>query len=298
MELRDIEYFAVIAEHGNVRRAAEALDLSPPALSKSLRRLERSLQATLVKRTPKGVELTAVGSALLAQVQRIRLTLADVAREATDLSEGSAGHLRIGVGSGLAEALPAAYARVIKDAPRLTMEISVTDNDVTSPALRKGELDMVFNVASGFPSDGLIEEPIFQDEFVVCASVRHRLAKTRRVSMAALAEERWALPPSNVPLRPWLDRAFQERGLLLPRVAVETRSTRLRLQLIGVSALIGFVSRRAVRAAGRELGIKELPAKELVWLRSVCATYREDAYLSPAARRMIKALKSSAGREL
>ena len=63
MELRDIEYFAVVAEHGNLRRASEALGLSPPALSKSLRRLEESMQAKLVERTPKGVALTPVGAA-------------------------------------------------------------------------------------------------------------------------------------------------------------------------------------------------------------------------------------------
>jgi DNA-binding transcriptional LysR family regulator len=51
------------------------LGLSPPALSKSLRRLEKQMQAKLVSRTPKGVELTPVGCALFAQVHRIRLTL-------------------------------------------------------------------------------------------------------------------------------------------------------------------------------------------------------------------------------
>src|ERR1700752_4829036 len=103
MELRDIEYFAVIAEHGNVRRAAETLQLSPPALSMSLRRLEKAMGAKLVMRTPKGVELTAVGSALQAQVGRIRLTLDDVTREAADLSHGRAGHLRIGASGGNSE---------------------------------------------------------------------------------------------------------------------------------------------------------------------------------------------------
>ena len=65
MELRDIEYFTVVAEHGNLGRAAEALGLSQPALSKSLRRLEHEIGAKLVKRTPKGVELSAEGMALL-----------------------------------------------------------------------------------------------------------------------------------------------------------------------------------------------------------------------------------------
>lgn len=102
MELRDIEYFAVVAEHGHLGRAAEALGLSTPALSKSLRRLEGSLQAKLVKRTPKGVELTAEGNALLSRVRGLRLSLADVTREIADLSQGRTGHLRV-------DAHPGAY---------------------------------------------------------------------------------------------------------------------------------------------------------------------------------------------
>jgi hypothetical protein len=62
MELRDIRYFAVVAEHLNIGRAAEALDLSATALTKSLRRLEKSVGEKLVQRAPKGVSLTAVGA--------------------------------------------------------------------------------------------------------------------------------------------------------------------------------------------------------------------------------------------
>ena len=65
MELRDIEYFAVLAEHKHFGRAAAALGITQPALSKSLQRLETVLLATrLVERTAKGVELTAEGIAL------------------------------------------------------------------------------------------------------------------------------------------------------------------------------------------------------------------------------------------
>ena len=78
MELRDLRYFAVIAEHGSVRRAAEALNLSQPGLSKSLRRLEQELRTKLVARTAKGVELTAVGSVLAAQIGRLQLSFEDV----------------------------------------------------------------------------------------------------------------------------------------------------------------------------------------------------------------------------
>src|SRR3954465_10425892 len=110
MEWRDIEYFAVLAEHGPVGRAAEALRRSQPAVSKSLRRLEEALEVKLVKRTPKGVELTPEGSALLMRARGLRLSLQDVAREVKDIAQGLVGHLRIGVGESLAEyLLPGAF---------------------------------------------------------------------------------------------------------------------------------------------------------------------------------------------
>ncbi len=300
MELRDIEYFAVVAEHGNVGRASEALGLSPPALSKSLRRLEKSLQVKLVKRTPKGVELTSVGTALLAQVSRLRLALDDVAREAADLSQGRAGHLRIGAGPSIVEhLLPAAYTALLKDAPNLTLEISVTDNDVMAPALRNGELDLIFNVIPPSPYEGLVQKHLFDDEWVVCASTHHPLAKRKRVTLTDLAQERWVLPlPNNLSreflMQQWLSRAFQDRGLPPPRVAVATRSVRLRLQTSAFSNLLSFTSRRILRQAGPRFRLAEVPVKELRWRRPVGVIYREGGYLSPAARRLIEILKSTA----
>src|SRR5437764_4202543 len=129
MELRDLEYFAVIAEHGHLGRAADALHLSQPALSKSLRRLEQILDVKLVNRTPKGVELTAEGSMLLLRVRELRLSLRSVAREIADMSEGREGHLRIGVGSPVSEQLlTSAFAALLKDAPRIKLLVSTSDN--------------------------------------------------------------------------------------------------------------------------------------------------------------------------
>lgn len=129
MELRDIEYFAVIAEHGHLGRAADALGLSRPALSKSLRRLGETLQVNLVKRTPKGVHLTAEGAVLLRRAQDLRLSLKSVAREVADLSEGRVGHLRIGTtGTIVDEFLSPVLINQLKDAPRTQVIVIVSDN--------------------------------------------------------------------------------------------------------------------------------------------------------------------------
>jgi DNA-binding transcriptional LysR family regulator len=90
-QLRDIEYFSVVAEHGHLGRAADALRLTQPALSKSLHRLEQAMQAKLARRTSKGMALTLVGVALVSRVRQLRLSLEDITREVADLAQGRAG---------------------------------------------------------------------------------------------------------------------------------------------------------------------------------------------------------------
>src|SRR4051812_32757705 len=118
MDMRDIEYFSAIAAHRHIGRAAEALGLTQPALSKSVRRLEAATRSQLLERTRKGVEVTPAGSVLLARTTSLRLALNDVTREIADLSAGRTGHIRIGFGADTAEdLLPAVCAALINETP-------------------------------------------------------------------------------------------------------------------------------------------------------------------------------------
>ena len=294
MELRDLEYFAVVAEHGHVGRAAEALGLSQPALSKSLRRLEKAMQAKLVKRTPKGVELTAVGSALHMHVHRLRLSLNDVVHEAADLSQGRAGHLRVGAGAGMGDhLLAAACSALLMAAPKVTLALTVAPNAVLLPALHNGEHDLV---VSGIPHSSykdLVQERLYDDEFVVYASVNHRLAKRKRVTITDLAQERWALSAPNDLSWKRVHRVFEDNSLPPPRIAFETTAALVRVQAVASSDLLSFSSRRVLQQVWRQFPLAELRVKELAWTRSVGVSYRKDAYLSPAALRFIQILKAT-----
>lgn len=296
MQLRDIEYFAVVAEHRHLGRAAEALGLSTPALSKSLRRLEKSAEAKLVRRTPKGVDLTAVGQALLSHVRQLRLAHVDLAREVADLAHGRAGHLRIGTGPATAEnTLPAACSALLREAPKVTLNITVSNNDAMLPELRNGNLDIVVNFIPQFPYHDLVQELLWEDEFVVCAAVNHRLAERKRVTLADLVQERWAVTAASAFLT-WqsLHRAFEQGGLPAPQITLVSESVMLRLRAVGSTDLLGLVPRRSVRSVPTEVRLAILPVEELNQLRRVGVFYRKDGYLSPAARRLIELLKSAA----
>jgi len=295
VELRDLEYFAVVAEHGNLRRAAEALDLSQPALSKTLRRLEQAIGAKLVKRTPKGVELTTVGTAMLQHAQRLQLSRDDITREVADLGQGRVGYLRIGAGPGIAEdLLPATCGAMLQDTTKVSFNITVATNDVLVPALRKGEYDLIVSGIPSTPHEDLVQEPLYADEFAVFASVRHRLAKRKSVPIADLSQEQWALSATNVVSWRALHNAFEVYCLPPPRVALQSNLTSVRLQTVSCSNLLGFDPRRFMKQATRRLPVTEIRVKDLAWSRPVGVSYRRIAYVSPVARRFIEILKANA----
>lgn len=295
MELRDIEYFGVIAEHGNMRRAAQALGLTPPALSKSVRRLESSMEAKLVERTGKGVRLTSLGAALAAQAQRMRLTLEDITREVSDLNGGRTGHLRIGAGPTDCEYLPAACTRLLSESPKLTIDITISDNDELVPLIREGELDLSLNYVPPVPYEGIEQVHVLDDEYVAYASARHPLAKKEKLSLSDLVSEAWTTSTANYLPKQRLRQAFADRDLPEPRFAIQTRSSRLRLQFIAGSRLLGFGPRSTADMVAKSFGLRILPVKELISPRPVGVMYRKGAYLPPAARRLIALLKENSG---
>lgn len=296
MNERDLDYFAAVAKHGHLGRAAESLGLSQPALSTSLRRLEKSMQGKLVKRTPKGVELTMMGSALLGHLGRIKLAREDAAREVMDLAKGRAGDLRIAVQPGISEGLAAAAAPILlKDSPKVTLQVSALSFDVMVPGLRNGEFDLI--VGGTVPpasSGGLTQEDLLHEKNVIYASATHRLAKYKRVALADLAGERWVKTASAG--RSWkvLCRTFEEAGLSPPRDVLETNSSAVRSRAVAFGGLLALGNTRQVRQYAQQFPLVMLPVIGFSASRDVVVAYRKDGYLSPIARRMVEILKATA----
>ena len=296
MELRDIRYFAVVAENQNIGRAAEALELSATALSKSLRRLEKSVGAKLVKRAPNGIALTAVGAALFARIGPLRAMLNDVRHEATELAVGHAGHVHVGAGPGAPEHFLAnACISLSRENSRITLKVSILQDDVLMELLLKGEIDF-FVVGTRTASPHAVQACLYSDQYVIIASAAHRLARRKKITLADLAGERWASAAST--LRPqWeqLFRALESKGLPLPSVTLETNSLAVRTAAIAQSNYLGISSRQFLGQQGRKFRLVELPVKEVAHhVRHMSIIYRKDGYLSPAARRLIEILKAQA----
>ena len=289
LDLRDLRYFEVIAETGNMGRAARALFRTQPALTGCVRRLEGTLGTELFERVGRGIRLTAAGEALLARARSLRIASQDAVREIGDLGKGLAGLVRVGTVPTVARfLLPPVCREIIRRAPGITLKTVIGHNDVLRNGLKGGELDVVVSFSAS-PDEGLSSHDFLEDEVVVVASRDHAIFR-KRVTLKAMLGYGWVLAGPGVATREWIDHAFTSRGLDAPRVQIETNLILLLPPLIEQSNLLTFVSRRHLGVA---LGsrLREVATKETTMKRRFAVTYRKDSYLSPAARRLVDLLR-------
>lgn len=286
MELRDLRYFETIAELQHLGQASARLHRTQPALTGSIRRLERECGAALFEKSGRGIRLTEAGRVLLKWAQRTRFDVEDAKRELSAIGSGLSGHVRLGIVPTAAQfLLPGVARRLLQEAPEVTLRTVVGLVDALKPQLFAGELDMVVGTETA-PEPGFVSKRLAMDPIVVAAAAGHEVFATRP-TLKDLTRYRWALQPPGAPTRDWLDHAFERRGLPKPRVQVETTMLLMLPTLIVETGLLSFISRHHLDGAGRRAGLKEVPVAGAVMRRQLVVTYRANGFLSPAARRML-----------
>jgi DNA-binding transcriptional LysR family regulator len=143
INLEQLRTFLTVVRMGGVGKAAQALNLTQPAVTTRIRNLEQSLSADLFDRTGTGLRLTKRGELLLRHAEQFEQLGELVARDVID-PQGTEGHLRLGVSETVAQCwLPEFIARLHDEFPKLEIEINV---DISSN-LRAGILDREIDLA-------------------------------------------------------------------------------------------------------------------------------------------------------
>lgn len=292
MDLRDLKYFATIAELGHLGRAAEKLNRSQPALSKSIQRLEESLGARLFQRDGRRIKLTDVGELLLARGRQLQISIAETEREIRDFAGGLIGTIRLGCAASMAEyLLPQLTAALIERAPGLVLKLSIAQDDVLKESLRFGRLDAII-CPLVVDEDQFLSYPILQDEVVVVASSDHPLF-SGPIEMMDLCQYRWVLGAPTVTARRWIDHAFTSNQLPSPEVQVETNSISLLPRLIAQTNLLSFIARETLEHGHGMSPLREVRLKQTTMERSVGISIRAGGYIPPAASALVELLKEN-----
>jgi DNA-binding transcriptional LysR family regulator len=284
-----------VAARGTITAAAEALYLTPPAVSHQLATLERELGVPLLTRTGRSISLTDAGLRLVDHAETILAECERAIGDVTAFSEEVSGTVRISVFQTAAQsiALPA-FAALIQCYPKLDLVVRGLEPVNALPALRAGQLDVALSHDWDFvpmPTDpstdryDLVEEPI-----VVLLPLGHRLAESS-VTLRDLADESWCVAHESAASRQAFDRVAQAAGFE-PRIFFESNYFRA----IGAAVEAGLgVGIAPAMTDLRGLDIAIRPLVEPKMNRRIFAAVRSGSGDSPAIAAVLNAFTDAAG---
>ncbi|MCK9249956.1 MAG: LysR family transcriptional regulator [Solirubrobacteraceae bacterium] len=222
MKLRQLRYFAVLAEELHFTRAAARLHLAQPALSQQLRRLEDEVGLRLVDRTTHRVALTDAGRTLLARARTVLAEIDAAEAELAALAGRRTGRLTIGVTPTPGPLdLPSLLARFHAAHPGIALDLREALSVDLATALRDDAIDVAF--VADLPEahrKGLRLDPVARQPLVAVVPPGHRLARRRRLGLADVAAEPLVAFRRGATIRTQLEARAAEDGLTL-RVAFE-----------------------------------------------------------------------------
>jgi DNA-binding transcriptional LysR family regulator len=245
LSLHHLRIFSRVAELGGFSRAAEALHLSQPAVSKSVRELERQLQVTLFDRSAGAHRLTDAGAALLVRARELFAVERTAEEELRRLRGLEGGVLRIGASTTIATyLLPAYLARFRAAHPDVALRVATANTRDVARALleRRVEVALVEGPVDDSRASVL---PWRSDDLVLIAPPQHALAKKRSVTPADLAATPFIGRERGSGTRRVAEAALAEHGVSLT-IALRLSSTEAIMRAVAAGLGVAIVSRAAI----------------------------------------------------
>lgn len=271
---------------------AEALHLTPSAVSQQIAQLEEEAGLALVERRGRGVRLTPAGARLVEHAETVLAVLdaarADLARMKAEV----AGVLRIAAFPSVAGAvLPQALKAVAALHPRLELVLHEMEPAEGLAALNVGQIDAAvvddLSVSLGARRSGIETVALGEDRLHVLLPARHRLARQASVGMPALRDEHWALDSSSSLYSDFVVELCRRAGYE-PRVNAACRSFEVVSAMVAAGCSVSLIP--ALRSIAPRSGLVTRPLKPEV-RRRILLAHRRGQREHPAIEAMLRALR-------
>jgi len=296
LKLRDLQMLLAIAQHGSMGKAAAALSVSQPAVSKAISDLEHALGVRLLDRNPRGVEPTVYARALLDRGVVVFDELKQAVEQIRSLADPSSGELRIASTIAIASGfIPAVIDQLSRQYPRLIFHISAGEASTTYSALEARKVDLVIAPIFTPALDAHLAADLLYDEpLVVVAGANAPWSQRRRLKLSDLMDATWTLPPSESLYGGVIAEAFRSAGLEVPSAAVFTSVTAVRNALLATGRFLSIVQGSVVRFNTVASQFKVLPVALPTTRRPIAAITLKARTISPSARLFIDCARNIA----
>jgi DNA-binding transcriptional LysR family regulator len=284
LDLRKLRLLRELADRGTIAAVAEALAYTPSAVSQQLSALEREVGAPLLEKAGRRLRLTDAGLALAEHAAALLARAEQAEAELERLQGELRGTVRIAAFQTAALAfLPNLLRRVADRHPGLRIEYVEDEAENALPALALGELDLVvaeeYEHAPPPRHPGLVREPLREDPILVALAPAHPLARRRRVRLAALAGERWAVPRAGTGFAGMVVHACRSLGGFEPDIRHRSNDLRILVALAGSGDAVALVPTLGHQEGAPGVELREIADGAV--RRSVFSAHRHTAAERP-----------------
>jgi DNA-binding transcriptional LysR family regulator len=285
MDLRLLRFFVACVEHKTMHAAAEAVNVSQPALSKAIRNLEAELGVKLLDRQPRGVVPTPYGDTLFRYAKMIDSELRHAIAEIDAMRGMTRGTIVIGVIPTMSGLFAEVAREVIERHPRLKLKVRVGFSAELSPALLEGEIDLaLLLLPENGATIGLAFTSLIRTGPVVVVRKGHPLAGRTGLSLRELADYPWLIPDYPPSHRAVVYRAFMDAGIPPPVSVIDVSTVIFFDSLIRDSNLVTVAPATLLSASQRAIDLVALETEFQFPIEQVGMAYRENSTLLPGAR--------------
>lgn len=299
MDIRQLKHFVAVFEQRNLSKAAEAIPLSQPALTRSMKTLEGQLGVELFERHARGATPTAAGERLYHHAKSILAECARAKRDALQPVGELAGSVSVGVAALFA-------TRIIDDMvgqfcakhPKVQVQLHQGYFEELLGFLDEGRIELAF---SNFPLLSLPKtldfEPLVQIHSSVFVGVDHPLAQEDQVPLDRLGTARWATV--NQPhAKEVLDSIFISGGVAAPLPALQTNSLSLIKSLILAGEFVGLVPNHMFSSELEQDCVVRLSVPGTPLVRSAGLIMRKDSFQRNVANALADEIRTTVAREI
>ncbi|EIX9428918.1 LysR substrate-binding domain-containing protein [Klebsiella pneumoniae] len=294
IRLRHLHTFVAVAQQGTLGRAAETLNLSQPALSKTLNELEQLTGTRLFERGRLGAQLTLVGEQFLTHAVKV-LDALNSAGQALNRKEGLNNDIvRIGaLPTAALGILPTVIGQFHKQQKDITLQVATMNNTMLLAGLKSGEIDIgIGRMSDPELMSGLHYELLFLESLKLVVRPGHPLLQ-ETVTVSRVMEWPVVVSPKGTVPRQNAEALLQSQGCKMPAGCIETLSASLSRQLTVDFDYVWFVPSGAVKDDLRRGVLTALPIATQGAGEPIGILTRVDATLTPGTQTLLSAIRKS-----
>ncbi|EHM2228276.1 LysR family transcriptional regulator [Salmonella bongori] len=294
IRLRHLHTFVAVAQQGTLGRAAETLNLSQPALSKTLNELEQLTGTRLFERGRLGAQLTVPGEQFLTHAVKVLDALNTAGQALNRKEDASTDVVRIGaLPTAALGILPAVIGRFHQQQKSTSLQVATMNNTMLLAGLKSGDIDLgIGRMSDPELMSGLNYELLFLESLKLVVRPGHPLLQ-ETITLSRIMEWPVVVSPKGTVPRQNAEALLQSQGCKLPAGCIETLSASLSRQLTVDYDYVWFVPSGAVKEDLRQATLVSLPVPTQSAGEPIGILTRVDTLLSTGAQTLIAVIRKS-----